>query len=331
MKVWDLHCDTLSELRYAEKAGAPKSFEKNDLHIDLQKLERGDYMLQCFAAFVNLGRAGEDPLVTALEEIDVFKRIMAQYGDRIAPVYTAADIRRNAAAGRISGMLTVEEGGCCKGSLGVLRRLYELGVRMMTLTWNHENELASPNVVPGDGPSVWPCRPNTETGLKEKGFEFLAEMERLRMIVDVSHLSDKGFWDVAAHSTRPFAASHSNCRALAPHCRNLTDAMIRAMAERGCLVGLNYCAQFLDDQPDPALCRSTTALLAKHAAHFKQVGGIELLALGSDFDGIGGALELYDCSQLPQLADALCKEGFTEDEVERIFWRNAQRFFEENL
>ena len=77
-------------------------------------------------------------------------------------------------------MLTIEEGGCCKGSIGVLRRMYELGVRMMTLTWNHENELASPNVVPGGGHNIWPCAPNTETGLKEKGFEFLAEMERLR-------------------------------------------------------------------------------------------------------------------------------------------------------
>lgn len=151
------------------------------------------------------------------------------------------------------------------------------------------------------------------------------------MIVDVSHLSDKGFWDIAEHSTRPFAASHSNCRALAPHCRNLTDEMIRAMAERGGLVGLNYCSGFLDDQPRPQLCRSTTALMAKHAAHFKQVGGIEIIGLGSDFDGIGGKLEMDDCSKLPLLAEALRKEGFTEDEVERIFYRNAQRFFEENL
>lgn len=333
MKVWDLHCDTLSELRCAEQAGAPKSFEHNDLHIDLARLEQGDYLLQCFAAFVDLKDAapGADPLVTALEEIDWFKRIMAQYPDRIAPVYTAADLRANAAAGRVSGMLTIEEGGCCKGSLGVLRRMYELGVRMMTLTWNHENELASPNVVPGAGHTLWPCRPNTETGLKERGFEFLAEMERLHMIVDVSHLSDKGFWDIVEHSTRPFVASHSNCRALAPHCRNLTDEMIRAMAERGGLVGLNYCAQFLDDQPDPALCRSTVALMAKHAAHFKQVGGIELLALGSDFDGIGGALELDSCAKLPLLADALRREGFSEDEAERIFSRNAVRFFTENL
>lgn len=256
---------------------------------------------------------------------------MAKYSDKIAPVYRPEDIRKNAAAGKISGMLTIEEGGCCKGSLGVLRRMYELGARMMTLTWNHENELASPNVVPGGGGDIWPCQPNTETGLKERGFEFLAEMEKLHMIVDVSHLSDKGFWDIAEHSTRPFAASHSNCRALAPHCRNLTDEMIRAMAERGGLVGLNYCSGFLDNQPRPQLCRSTTALMAKHAAHFKQVGGIEIIGLGSDFDGIGGKLEMDDCSKLPLLAEALRKEGFTEDEVERIFYRNAQRFFEENL
>ena len=204
MKVWDLHCDTLSELRRAEKNGTLASFAHNDLHIDLEKLQAGDYMLQCLAAFVNLAdpTPGADPLVTALEEIDVFKRMMERYSDRIAPVYRPEDIRKNAEAGKISGMLTIEEAGCCKGSLGVLRRMYELGVRMMTLTWNHENELASPNVVPGNGP-IWPCMPNTETGLKEKGFEFLAEMERLHIIADVSHLSDKGFWDIAEHSTRP--------------------------------------------------------------------------------------------------------------------------------
>ena len=328
MKVWDLHCDTLSELRKAEHAGRPKSFAQNDLHIDLEKLQKGDYLLQCFAAFVNLGdkTPGADPLVTALEEIDQFKRIMAAYPEKIAPVYTAADIRKNAEAGKISGLLTVEEGGCCKGSLGVLRRMYELGVRMMTLTWNHDNELAAPQANPGG-----PLAAQTQRGLTETGFAFLAEMERLHMIVDVSHLSDRGFWDIAEHSTRPFAASHSNCRALAPHCRNLTDEMIRVMAEKGGLVGLNYCSGFLDDQPRPELCRSTTALMARHAAHFKQVGGIEIIGLGSDFDGIGGKLEMGDCSKLPLLAEALRKEGFTEDEVEQIFFRNAQRFFEENL
>ena len=199
MKVWDLHCDTLYELRRAEKAGAPKSFLHNDLHIDLEKLQQGDYLLQCFAAYVDLAdpAPGADPLVSVLEEIDIFKRLMAAYPEKIAPVYTAADLERNRAEGKFSAMLTVEEGGCCKGSLGVLRRMYELGARMMTLTWNHENELARPNVVPGGGHNIWPCAPNTETGLKEKGFEFLAEMERLHIIADVSHLSDKGFWDLS--------------------------------------------------------------------------------------------------------------------------------------
>ena len=329
MKVWDLHCDTLSELRKAEHAGRPKSFAQNDLHIDLEKLQKGDYLLQCFAAFVDLGdpAPGADPLVTALEEIDQFKRIMAAYPEKIAPVYTAADIRRNAAAGKISGMLTIEEGACCKGSAGVLRRMYELGVRMMTLTWNHENELAAPQRNPG-GVLV----PQTEKGLTGKGFEFLAEMERMHMIVDVSHLSDKGFWDIARHSTRPFAASHSNCRALAPHTRNLTDEMIRALSERGGIAGLNYYAPFLDTDPThPENCRSTVELIAKHAAHYKQVGGAQMIALGSDFDGIDGPHQLENAAFLPLLADALRKEGFTEDEVEGIYYRNAMRFFEENL
>ena len=334
MKVFDLHCDTLSELRRAEMRGDGQTFAHNNGHIDLEKLEKGDYMLQCFAAFVNLAdpTPGADPLVTALEEIDVFKRMMERYSDRIAPVYRPEDIRKNAEAGKISGMLTIEEAGCCKGSLGVLRRMYELGVRMMTLTWNHENELASPNVAPGaDTDTIWPCHPNTKTGLKEKGFEFLAEMERLHIIADVSHLSDKGFWDIAEHSTRPFAASHSNCRALAPHCRNLTDEMIRVMAEKGGLVGLNYCAGFLDDQPSPDLCRSTTALMAKHAAHFKKVGGIEILGLGSDFDGIDGDLEIAGAQDMPKLAEGLKKEGIPERVVEKIFYGNAVRFFSENL
>ena len=297
MKVWDLHCDTLYELRRAEKAGAPKSFLHNDLHIDLEKLQQGDYLLQCFAAYVDLAdpAPGADPLVSVLEEIDIFKRLMAAYPEKIAPVYTAADLERNRAEGKLSAMLTVEEGGCCKGSLGVLRRLQELGVRMMTLTWNYPNELAAPNA-------------------------------------DVSHLSDKGFWDIANHSTRPFAASHSNCRALSPHNRNLTDEMIRALAEKGGIAGLNYCASFVDaDSAHPKLCRSTVERLAKHAAHFKQVGGIEVISLGSDFDGIGGQHELETAADMPLLAEALRREGFTEDEVEAIYWRNAYRFFKNNL
>ncbi len=331
MKVWDLHCDTLSELRYAQNKGVPISFAHNDLHVDLAKLKQGGYFLQCFAAFINLGRVGDDPLVCALEQIDIFHALMAQYQDEIAPVYTAADIKANFAAGKLSAMLTVEEAGCCKGNLAILRQMYALGVRMMSLTWNHPNEIANPNVAPKDAQHVFPCAPNTTTGLTEQGFAFVAEMERLKMIIDVSHLSDKGFWDVIETTKRPFAASHSNCRALAGHCRNLTDEMIVALANRGGIAGLNFCASFVDGNPNECECRNDVALIAKHAAHFKQVGGMDMIALGSDFDGIGRMDEMKHCGDMPLLAAALRVEGFSEDEVEAIFYRNAMRFFTENL
>ncbi len=331
MKVWDLHCDTLNEMRYAQLAGTPISFAQNNLHIDLAKLKQGDYFLQCFAAFINLGDTAHDPLVTALEQIDIFHAIMRQYAGEIAPVYSAADIKANFAADKRSAMLTVEEAGCCKGNLAVLRQLYALGVRMMSLTWNHPNEIANPNTAPTDAAHVWPCAPNVETGLTEQGFAFVAEMERLKMIADVSHLSDKGFWDMIDCTTRPFVASHSNCRALSPHCRNLTDEMIVALANRGGIAGLNYCAGFLDCKDNEKDCQNTVALMAKHAAHFKKIGGVALLALGSDFDGIEKMTEIQHCGDLPMLERALRAEGFTEAEMEAIFYRNAMRFFTENL
>ncbi len=118
-------------------------------------------------------------------------------------------------------------------------------------------------------------------------------MERLHMIVDVSHLSDKGFWDIVEHGTRPLRPATPTAVPCRPTHRNLTDEMIRALAERGGIAGLNYCASFVDaDSAHPELCRSTVELMAKHAAHFKQVGGIEVISLGSDFDGIGGHHEL---------------------------------------
>ncbi len=331
MKVWDLHCDTLSELRYAQRAGAPLSFAQNDLHIDLAKLKQGDYFLQCFAAFINLSDKDHDPLVTALEQIDIFHAMMAQYAGEIAPVYTAADIQKNFAEGQLSAMRTVEEAGCCKGNLSVVRQMYALGVRMMSLTWNHPNEIANPNSAPTDATHVWPCAPNTETGLTDQGIAFVAEMERLKMIIDVSHLSDKGFWDVIEYTKRPFAASHSNCRALSPHCRNLTDEMIVALANRGGIAGLNFCAGFIDNQASECDCKNTVDLIAKHAAHFKKIGGAQMIALGSDFDGIERMCEMKHCGDMPMLERALRAEGFTEGEIEGIFYRNAMRFFTENL
>ena len=331
MKVWDLHCDTLSELRYGENDHRPIGFERNHLQLDLSRMKQGDYLLQCFAVFVNLNRDRNDPLKAFMEEADIFYRLLEEFPEDLMQVRTAEDVRALPSSGKIGAMLTIEEGAVCLDDVRVLRNLYRLGVRMMTLTWNHPNGLAWPNEVPGDAYHVWPSTPVTDRGLTEKGIEFLAEMERLHLILDVSHLSDGGFWDVVRYSRRPFAASHSDARSICGHCRNLTDEMIRAMAERGCLIGLNYCASFLDPSLDRDHVVSRVKDMAVHAKHIMDVGGEDILALGSDFDGIEGDLEIAGAQDLPKLAEGLLREGLTQRQVEKIFCRNAMRFFEDNL
>ncbi len=330
MKVWDLHCDTLSALRNAENAGRPISFAHNDLQIDLERMKKGDYLLQCLACYVNLDEDAQ-PMTAALEMIDQFYRLLEQYPEDLMQVRTPADIRALMGSGRTGVMLTLEEGAVCLDDVRQLRNLYRLGARMMTLTWNFENGLASPNSVPVDASTVWPCAPVTDKGLKEKGLEMLDEMERIHMIVDVSHLSDAGIQDVLDHAQRPFAASHSNARAVCGHVRNLTDDMLRRMGERGCLVGLNYCASFLDPCMDRTKVKSRISDMAVHARHIMDVGGEDILGLGSDFDGIEGDLEIKGAQDLPNLAEGLHDAGFSWDLVEKIFFGNAVRFFEENL
>ena len=330
MKVFDMHCDTLMALNEARKAGKTVRFGENGLHIDLHKLQKGDYLLQCMAAFVHLGRE-KNPLETALEEFDVFYQIMEHYGDYIAQVKTFEDIEKNSRQGKISAMLTVEEGGTCPGNPAVLRMFYQMGVRMMTLTWNFENELAYPNRLPRANQDNFQAKEDKEHGLKERGIEFVREMERLHMVVDVSHLSDGGFWDVAKYGTRPFIASHSNARGLCSHVRNLTDEMLRLMGERGCLLGINYCAAFLDQQEDEKNCKSTVALMADHIRYIQNVAGLDVIGLGSDFDGIEKNLEMKDASYLPMLEAELKKRGFHESEIEKIFYKNALRVFKELL
>lgn len=330
MKVWDLHCDTLSELRHAQLSGTPKSFEHNDLMIDLHRLKQSGYGLQCFACFVDLG-APEDPMRTALQEMDIFHNLLARYPDDLVWVRTGEDVKRLAGQTRIGAMLTVEEGGTCHGDLAILRDFYRLGVRMMTLTWNHKNELAEPNVGPDYNEDTWPVAPNTTGGLTDRGVAFVEEMEHLHMLVDVAHLSDAGIRDVLRHSTRPFVASHSNARACCPHVRNLPDDLLRAMGEKGCLIGLNFCPAFLDDGPDRHHLTSRVEDMARHAKYILNLAGEDCLALGSDFDGIGGKLEIAGAQDMPRLAEGLCRAGLTETQVEKIFWNNAARFFAENL
>lgn len=333
MKVWDLHCDTLYRLLGREDtAGEPavEAFAKDGGMLDLAKMRAGDYLLQCFACFVGLEES-PDPLVSALREVDLFHRLLAAYPDDLVWVKSAADIDKLGEDGRIGAMLTIEEGAVCRDDLAILRDFYRLGVRMMTLTWNHQNGLGSPNITPDYNEDTWPVKDPGAPGLTGVGREFVAEMERLHMIVDVAHLSDAGIRDLLAMATRPFAASHSNARACCPHLRNLPDELLRAMGEKGCLIGLNYCPAFLDDTPDRKHCVGSVAQMARHAKYILNLAGEDALALGSDFDGIGGELEITGAQDLPLLAEGLVNEGIPARVVEKIFYKNARRFFRENL
>lgn len=333
MKVWDLHCDTLYRLLGREDtAGEPavEAFAKDGGMLDLAKMRAGDYLLQCFACFVGLEES-PDPLVSALREADLFHRLLAAYPDDLVWVKSAADIDKLGEDGRIGAMLTIEEGAVCRDDLAVLRDFYRLGVRMMTLTWNHQNGLGSPSITPDYNEDTWPVKDPGAPGLTGVGREFVAEMERLHMIVDVAHLSDAGIRDLLAIATRPFAASHSNARACCPHLRNLPDELLRAMGEKGCLIGLNYCPAFLDDTPDRKHCVGSVAQMARHAKYILNLAGEDALALGSDFDGIGGELEITGAQDLPLLAEGFVNEGIPARVVEKIFYKNARRFFRENL
>ena len=330
MKAIDLHCDTIGELYRLKKEGHPQSILKNSRMVDLEKMEAGDYGLQVFALFVNMERA-EDPFACCMEMADLFYQELSAYPERIGIVRTSKEIEENWAKGRMSALLSIEEGGVCRGNPAFLRDFYRLGVRMMTLTWNYPNELAYPNRLSRlpDGSGLFEAE--TERGLTEIGAAFVEEMERLGMLIDVSHLGDKGVWDVLRLAKGPVIASHSNARALASFPRNLTDDMIRAIAEKGGIIGINYCAAFLEDFCPGEREISRVSRMVEHMKHIRKVGGIGCLGLGSDFDGISCELEMENAGQLGKLAREMERAGFTDREMEAVFSGNARRVFREVL
>lgn len=312
MYVADMHCDTVSAIFDARRNGKRADLRSNSLQVDLQKLKKGGYLLQNFAVFVDLGK-GEDPYKCAKKQIELFKGELEKYPDQIRQVTSADEIVTNARAGKISALLTLEEGEICQGDENKLEEFYRAGVRMMTFTWNYPNSLA------------------TKEGLTQKGVSFLKKMEELGILPDVSHLPERGVYDVCRYAGRPFVASHSNAAALCRHKRNLTDDLIRSIALRGGVIGVNYYGPFLTEKPENGIYYSRVERIADHICHIKNTGGIDCVGLGSDFDGIDRNLELTDCSQIGLLERALRKRGFREGEVEAVFYRNVLRIYKESF
>lgn len=319
MKIVDFHCDTISQLYDIRESGENINLKQNRLHLDIEKMKKSDYMLQVFASYVDLG-SNNKPLQSCLSYIDLLYDEVEKNKDDIGIVYTYEDILKNIENNKMSALLSIEEGGVCKGNLSLLRNFYRLGVRMMTLTWNYENELAYPNG------HFYDKEKNERKGLKEKGFEFINEMESLGMIIDVSHLSDDGIYDVYNNTSKPFIASHSNARSVCSHQRNLTDDMIKKIGERGGLIGVNFYSSFLNNNYKFSDISKIEDII-NHIKYISNIGGIGCVGIGSDFDGIDCPLEFENSSKMQLICDEMKKSGFREEDIEKIFYKNALRLF----
>ena len=313
MSIIDLHCDTIYHL----VDNKDLSLRENNLAIDLRKLKTAGSLAQFFALFIDLDEHNK-PFNRAMDMLNKFYEEIDKNNHHIEIARDYKDLIENHREEKISAFLTLEEGEAFEGSLEKLRNFYDLGVRLVTLTWNHENSIGYPN-----------CREEFKNkGLKPFGLEVLEAMNQWGIIIDVSHLSDGGFYDVANYSKKPFVASHSNSRAICDHGRNLTDEMIRILSNKGGVMGINFEKSFLRKDGS----KSSVEDMIRHIKHIYKVGGAEVISLGTDFDGINpDKLEISSIDQINKLVYGLEASGFTSEDIDKILYKNALRVIKEVL
>ena len=328
MKYIDLHCDTLC---MAFETQDSNIFDRPQFMVDIRRLKEAGAMAQFFAIYM--------PPVSWIQNIkpnctddefinDLYTNLdnaINAHPDDIAWAKNYKDLKINAKKGKVSAFLTIEDGRSIDGSFEKFDRYYDMGVRLVSLTHNFENCFGYPN---SKDPQIM------NAGLKPFGKEAVEYMNDRGVIIDVSHLSDGGFWDVMELSKKPIVASHSCSRALTPHQRNLTDDMIKAMANKGGVCGINFCPLFVtgDDISGGAHIEdSKLEDIVRHIMHLYNVGGSDFVAIGSDFDGIGGKLDVSNPLEVNKIYEALKKEKISYADMEKIMWVNADRIIKENL
>lgn len=318
----DLHCDTIYAL-WVNRSSL--SLLSNDLSVDVTKLKEGGVKGQCFALFVPMhqdnqwyGSLRPWEIVNALHD-----RFLCELEKAKGELTAYRSVSQFEQEKGPFAILTVEEGGAIEGDVTRIHTLATWGVKIMSLTWNYRNELASPNSL---DPKVM------SQGLTEKGFEALEALQSEGIICDISHLSDGGVRDVLFSSKVPVLASHSNAREVIDVPRNLPDDLIKALADRGGVMGLNFCPSFLHVYPEGTEKKDHFSLIAdmvRNIQHVYAVGGEDILAMGTDFDGIGGTLEIPSSSAMPRLHDALLKGGIPAHVLDKMWEGNALRVLKE--
>lgn len=301
--VFDAHNDSLTE---REDLNALTQ-KLNDGHWDLVRFAEGGGQWQIAAIFTPPKFSGVEALAYALHHIERALEWVEQNRDKVRLILKRSDLQND---GRIGILLSLEGASPLMGRVEVLRLFFRLGVRCLTLTWNHRNELA-------DGVGVG----EAAGGLTEAGKAIVAECEKLGIAVDVSHLSERSFWSLMQVANKPVFASHSNFRAVCDHPRNLTDEQAKAIAEKGGVVCLTFVPSFVGGDLTKFL---------DHYQHGIKTIGAKALGLGSDFDGCKDPV-LPNASSFPQLAKALRENGVSATNIRRLFHINLLHYFRQIL
>lgn len=317
MKLIDMHCDTIWKLMDLDKKGDLKD---NLCAVSIPGMKKAGTAVQLFACFAYLqGMEGgyDEGYRHVLEMIRFMDSEIEKFPDDVAHAYSYEDILENERKKKVSAVLTVEEGGILNGEMERLDVLRKKGIRLVTILWNNENCFGYP--VSKDKDAMM-------KGLKPFGAEAVKRIGELKMITDVSHSSDGVFSDVLECAKGPVVASHSNCREICPHPRNLSDSMIRKLAEKGGAAGLNFYGAFLGTQ-DASYVEEMTA----HVFHMIKCGGEGFPMIGSDFDGFSGMghMDIPKAENMDRLWEALKKKGATETILDKIWYRNALRILKE--
>lgn len=304
MRIVDLHCDTLYK---SVTQNLPLDFISHEVQLDFSP---NVHKLQCYAIWLpddySGDRAEQTVLLAAKRLENECKRLnikLLKHGDNVKEAFES---NSNCA------FLTIENGSALNNKLENVQKFAFIGVRMMTLTWNARNAI-------GDGADV-----QNGEGLTPFGKQVLREMERNKIIIDISHASEKLFYDVAENTKLPFAASHSNAYSVTPHRRNLKDEQIDIIIKRGGLIGLNFHNAFLNENSYSA---SVTDIL-RHAEHFLSLGCEDVLCFGSDFDGGVLPADFTDSRVYHSLYELFLQHHYKESLIQKIFFANALNFFE---
>ncbi len=306
----DLHCDTIMQLLDHPDSG---DLYRNTWKIDIEKLQKAHSKVQDFALFINLGKTN-DPYDRYEEMRNLCTTQIHLYGEHIQHVLSYQDVESVYESGKIGALMSIEEGGVLGGDLDKLKQAYQDGVRLITLTWNYPNNLGEPH-----------CGEQHKK-LTPKGIEFVEAMQDLGIVVDCSHLNDAGTEQLGDILDVPFVASHSNAREVTAHTRNLPDNLIKLIANKGGVIGLNFAQSFLGTSPV-----SRIDDIVKHGLYLINKGGEDVVALGTDFDGIKPNTEIKDASEMYRLYDAFKEAGLSVEQCEKLFWKNADRLLKEIL